>query len=248
MARVKGSKERFYQVSHRDPRRWYLLSAALVAIVLATGVTSGWVGYLLGAESRSPPSPEVMNSERDLELKMALEAEARMKKQLETATFAAEVDRNALEGVRVEVADLRNQLAALQEENQFYRNLMSPAGSHRGLTFGVVEIVDTERPRAYRFKVVMQQLGTNQKQLNGTLSVNLVGRQAGERVVLPLKDVSNDIEATNIKLNFKYFQNIEGDLVLPDGFEPERIELEARSSQPSVAKIEKRYGWLVQER
>lgn len=78
--------------------------------------------------------------------------------------------------------------------------------------------------------------------------MNLVGRQAGERVVLPLKDVSNDIEATNIKLGFKYFQNIEGDLVLPDGFEPERIELEARSSQPSVTKIEKRYGWLVQER
>lgn len=247
MARVKGSKERFYQVTHRDPRRWCLLSAALVAVLLAAVVTSGWVGYLLGGESGSP-SREVVNDAQDLELKMALEAEARMKKQLETATFAAEVDRNALEGVRVEVADLRNQLAALQEENQFYRNLMSPAGSHRGLTFGVVEIVDTERPRAYRFKIVMQQLGTNQKQLNGTLSVNLVGRQAGERVVLPLKDVSNDIEATNIKLGFKYFQNIEGDLVLPDGFEPERIELEARSSQPSVTKIEKRYGWLVQER
>lgn len=248
MARVKGSKERFYQVTHRDPRRWYLLLAALFAVLIAAVVTSIWIGYLFGVDTNSPGSSGYEEKGRDLELKMALESEVLMKKQLEAATLGAEVDRNALEGVRVELAELKNQLAALQEENQFYRNLMSPAGSHRGLTFGVVEIVDTERPRAYRFKIVMQQLGTNQQQLNGTLSVNLVGRQAGERVVLPLKDVSSDVEATNIKLKFKYFQNIEGDLVLPDGFEPERIELEARSSQPSVTKIEKRYGWLVQER
>ncbi len=247
MARVKGSREYSYRVVRRNPiKDYWIVGLALLILLLLIGVSG--VGFYLGAQTNAAPEvidPVSAGTKADSATK---DFDAESRKQLETALLGAEVDRRALEGVRTEVAELKTQMAALQEENQFYRNLMSPAGSQRGLTFGAVEIVDTERPRAFRFKVVMQQLGTNQRQLTGTLSFNLVGRQAGQRVVLPLKDVSTDVDATNIKLKFKYFQNIEGDLVLPEGFEPERIELEARSSQPSVTKIEKRFGWLVQER
>lgn len=247
MARVKGSREYSYRVVRHNPSKgFWAVGLPLLAILLL--IAAGGAGYYLGlhlGSSRSAPDPVSVDRKA---AQKAKESDSEMRKQLESALLGAEVDRKSLEGVRSEVAELKTQMAALQEENQFYRNLMSPAGSQRGLAFGAVEIVDTERPRAFRFKVVMQQLGTNQQQLTGTLSFNLVGRQAGQRVVLPLKDVSTDVDATNIRLKFKYFQNIEGDLVLPEGFEPERIELEARSSQPNVTKIEKRFGWLVQER
>ena len=34
-----------------------------------------------------------------------------------------------------------------------------------------------------------------------------------------------------LKLRFKYFQNIEGDIVLPEGFLPSRVVVESTTSQ-----------------
>lgn len=162
------------------------------------------------------------------------------------AKLGAEVDRKSLEDVRQEVIDLKAAIASLEEENQFYRNLMTPDGDTRGLSFGPVEIVQTERPRTYRYKVVVQQLATQHELLNGTLKFKVVGRQDGEAKVMALKELSSTIDSADIKLRFKYFQNVEGELVLPEGFEPERIELEARPAGSSSGVIEKRLTWLAQ--
>ena len=106
--------------------------------------------------------------------------------------------------------------------------------------------MQTERPRTYRYKVVVQQLATQHQVLTGTLNFNVVGRQSGEAKVLALKDLSSNVDTDAIKLRFKYFQNVEGELMLPEGFEPERIELEARPSGSSSTVIEKRLTWQAQ--
>mgnify|MGYP001260796721 CR=1 FL=1 len=244
MAVVKGSKEYQWAVVKVRPHARLQLGAALLALFIL-GVAGA---YQIGQKQAMTG---YSRTQRDLaavraELEEVRKAEQQLRQQKESAALGAEVDRRSLEEVRQQVIELKAQIATLEEENKFYRNLMAPDGNQRGLNFGPVEIVHTDRPRTYRYKVVMQQLATHHEVLTGTLQFSVVGRQEGELRVLPLSQLSSTVDSTNIKLRFKYFQNIEGELVLPEGFEPERIELEARSTGNNATVIEKRFAWLVQ--
>lgn len=244
MTIVKGSKVYEWSVVKSRPYTRIWQAGVLSTLVAAAVIGAFVLGQQLAMNSES-------RAQRDLaalqaELESIRKAEQQLRRQRENAKLGAEVDRKSLEEVRQEVIDLKAAIAGLEEENQFYRNLMSPNGDAKGLAFGPVEIVQTERPRTYRYKVVVQQLATQHELLTGTLNFNVIGRQSGEAKILALKEISSDIDSSSIKLRFKYFQNVEGELVLPEGFEPERIELEARPSGSNSAVIEKRLAWQAQ--
>ncbi len=245
MTVVKGSKQsRLKVVEDRPLVIWgtrlllLLVAVALIGGAYQYGIFQGRQGQIIAEE-------ELLRLRQELAETRTQEADLRQ--QLANLRLGSKVDRQASEDVRQEVIELKNQLAALQEENSFYRNLMAPSDNKEGLNFGAVEVSDTEVPRQYRYKVVLQQLATNHQLLNGTLTFNVIGRRDGVVTVLPLKDISEDVDSVNIKLRFKYFQTVEGHLQLPPGFEPERIELVARSTGRNAVTVEKRFGWLVEE-
>ncbi len=95
---------------------------------------------------------------------------------------------------------------------------------------------------------MVKQLSTNRQQLSGYMEVTLIGKnQEGQRQRFELHQISEEQIAAKIKLNFRYFQRIEGQMVLPDGFSPERIELKMVSLKPKKALIEKKFTWVVDE-
>ncbi len=245
MSKVKGSREYQYRVVKYRPLIWGIFAAAVVVGCVLIGQGGYWLGYKYGVSGQEMALTDLTAVSTQLE--STREETETLKQQLANARLGAEVDQGALEVVRTEVTGLKERLASLEEENQFYRNLMAPSGNKRGLTFGAAEITETETPRTFRYKVVMQQLASQHSVLHGTLSFNIVGHIEGNLKVFALKDLSPTVASTNLKLRFKYFQNIEGELTLPEGFDPERIELEARSTGKKPVTIEKRLGWLVQQ-
>jgi len=44
--------------------------------------------------------------------------------------------------------------------------------------------------------------------------------------------------------SFRYFQDFDRQVVLPDGFTPERIDVQVKSRTRSIASIEASYPWL----
>lgn len=246
MTVVKGSKVRHWKVVEDRPRIIIWTAVVLLVVFVVSLQVALWYGYKRGMTGQARALKDLAAVR--LELDAARAEETSMRQNFESVRLGAVVDQQALEDVRQQMLTLKSEIAELEEENQFYRNLMAPAGNATGLNIGTVEITETDRERRYRFKIVMQQLSTDHDMLKGTLQANIIGQQDGEVKVIPLADLSKDVASTNIKLRFKYFQNIEGDLVLPVGFEPERVELEARSVGKKAATVEKRFGWLVRER
>ncbi|MGH1372352.1 MAG: DUF6776 family protein [Cellvibrionaceae bacterium] len=251
MTAVKGSKQ--YRVVAVPYRPWMrALLVVGVLLLLAVSVTgSFWYGQLQG---RAMQADAV--AERDLlktQLAAKVEEADNYRQEVANLKLGAQVDRKASEGVRGEVIELKTEIAALQEDISFYRSLMAPTGNKRGLSIGSLNVISTGASRQYEYKLVVQQLATRHTMLNGNLSFTIVGRQKlseeqGEQLVtLSLKDVSDNVSYENIKLRFKYFQTIEGRLNLPENFEPERIELIAKSTGKDSVVVEKKFGWLVQE-
>lgn len=245
MTAVKGSKQQRMVVVPFRP--W--LRLALAVFVIAVLFSTNWGSYLYGLSS-GQSQQAVAIAERDQfrsQLTEKVETIASLRQEVANLKLGAQVDRKASEDVRAEVIDLKAQIAALKEDISFYRGLMSPSDNKSGLTIGSLNVISTGVARHYEYKLVVQQLATNHKMLNGYLTFDIFGRQGEQLLTLPLKDVSDKVSKDQIKLRFKYFQTIEGRLVLPEGFEPERIELVAKSKGDKGVVVEKKFGWLVQE-
>lgn len=245
MAGVKGSKQpRLVVVPHR-PWRSLAIGLLLASLALGAALLSFYWGYHQGASLQADAVAE-RDRLRSEVAELKLEAEA-LRQQVANLQLGAQVDHKANEEVRTQVIALREQITDLEEDISFYRGLMSPSASSRGLTIGALNVISTGVPRQYEYKLVMQQLATDHQLLSGSLNFNIVGRRGDEEVAIPLYQVSEQVDEADIRLRFKYFQNIEGRLTLPDGFDPQRIELEARTTGNNRETVEKKFGWLVQE-
>ncbi len=245
MAVVKGSKQyRVKVVKDRPLHRILIISGASVACLVAV-LGSYYLGHVNGISGQKKAQEELVS----VKAKLAQSEKAFEDLQQSTTNIqlGAEVDRQANEEVRQQVVDLREKIATLEEENSFYKGLMAPAENRKGLTIGAVELVNSERPRVYKYKVIMQQLATKHQLLNGKLSFRVFGREADLDAAYNISDLSEQYNQESIKLRFKYFQTIAGELTIPEAFEPEGIELVAQSTGKNAVTVKKRFGWLVQE-
>ena len=245
MSSVKGSKQYSMKVVPSRPGR----NVALVLLVLLLLVATAGGGYLygywmgLGGKSFALGESDQLSSQLQ---DSRLEAE-QLRQQVANLTLSSEVDRQANDSVRNEVIDLREQIASLEADISFYRGLMAPGDEASGLKIGEVSLTARNEPRHFNYKFVLQQLATQHSVISGAIEITLVGRRAGESERLALYEVSDEVDDNDIKLRFKYFQNIEGDMMLPEGFEPEKIELVAQSTGKNAAEAKKSVSWRVRD-
>lgn len=245
MGAVKGSKQhRMVVVPYRPLQRWAVVTG--IAVAFAVGlVVSFYHGHSRGVAFQE----EALAERQQLKQKLREVEKQRDHYRQQAANFkvGSEVDRKASEGVRQEVIQLKETITKLEQDISFYRGLMAPSGNKRGLTIGSLDVLSTGAERRYQYKVVLQQLAVNHGILSGYFTFQVAGKLNGEPKVLALKEISPQVDRDQIKLRFKYFQTFEGQLELPEGFEPERIELVARSTGKNAATVEKNFGWIIQE-
>jgi len=233
-------------VKHRPFYFWGMwIIGGLVAIALAVG--SYYAGYYQGSSAGFAAMEE-----RDT-LVMAYSAAEKEIQQLEQSVanlnLGSQVDRKATEQVRVQVVELKNRISELERDNTFYRDLMRPEGDDKGIEITAPSLVALpNNSNAYDYKMMVKQLSVNRLQLSGYIEVTFVGKDInGKRQRFELHQLSEEQIASKIKLNFRYFQRIEGRMVLPDGFSPTRIEFKMVSLKPKKALIEKKFTWVVDE-
>lgn len=245
MTAVKGSKQYSLEVvPYRPGYRW-----GMRILFLALALAAVYGAYLHGASEALRHQSHAITERDQLAAELADSRQQVDELQQEVANLrlGAQVDQAASEDVRNEVITLKAQIAELQEDISFYRGLMSPTAENKGLTIGSLNILSTGVERHYNYKLVVQQFAANHVMLNGTLNFTIVGRQGELPMNLALKDVSPNITSHDIRLGFKYFQNIEGELVLPEGFEPLRVEIVAAARGATPARVEKKFGWLAEQ-
>jgi len=160
----------------------------------------------------------------------------------------SDVDRQALEMVRKELAGQRDEISGLEEGMAFYRGLISPGEIAPGLSLRGLELKAGEQPGQYFYRIVVQQEARSHKQLKGSLSVVISGKQGGKPVKYALAELSEDFKTGRGALQFRYFQTVEGELALPEGFEPGTVKVQARTLKPHAFEIGEEYPWQLEER
>jgi hypothetical protein len=169
-------------------------------------------------------------------------------RELDIERTRREVDRRSLEMVRSELAAQKEEIAALEEGLRFYRGLMAPGDTAQGLSLRDIELVDRAEAGHYAFRIVAQQEALKHQLLKGELRVEVFGTLLGQTVTYPLSELSDDVEEQEVPLRFRYFQAIEGEMVLPEGFQPEGLRIVARSQAPRKAEVTERFPWELKEK
>lgn len=236
---VKGSKPRHYRVVRHHPwraARWLLILLLGLGVGLASGVALE--RHLAGER---PEDNRAARIRLETMLETAENQVTQYRQAVETARLGAEIDRAALESVRAEVSLLKSEVAALDEQNAFYRNLIAPTDGERGINFGRVSVKPTETPGVFDFTVVIQQIATKHRPVSGSVRLEIKGMQAGEEALLPLSQLGDSPDI--LPLEFTYFQTLAGTITLPEGFMPQALVLAARSVKPASKRIEQTFSW-----
>lgn len=144
------------------------------------------------------------------------------------------------------VGGLQGEVAELKRELAFYRGIVSPKEGARGLQVENLEVSRNAVERSYRVKVVLTQVLKNDNLAKGVVRLGFEGSLNGEMKVLDLKQVSLG-EADGLEYRFKYFQNLKGDVVLPEGFVPSRVIVTVDPEGKGRSEIEKVFDWPVEE-
>jgi hypothetical protein len=153
----------------------------------------------------------------------------------------ADVLRRANALLRESERERQDEIAKLQADLAFYRRLGGASGSQAPLAVHYLELQATQSPRVYRLIVTLTQNLRWAAVISGQVQLGLDGIQ--DSVALHLTEKQLLPESTQpVNFQFKYFQQIERLITLPENFEPSRLTIRLRSSSLRTP-VEKSLEW-----
>ena len=140
----------------------------------------------------------------------------------------AEVLRQANRILRETESERQAELSRLQSELDFYRRLAGSSGAQSGLDVYRAEIVPTGSGQVFQFIITLTQNIQRASMISGKLRIDIEGVLGDRPVRLHWAQIS-DGETPEPAYRFKYFQQLEGYLTLPNDFDPVRLSLTLES-------------------
>jgi cell division protein FtsB len=240
MAIVKGTKQhRMIVVAHRP-----LYRAGVFLFVILSVVTMSYLAYDYGMRGGLALKTELSAAKAQLEKQLG-ESEKlviSMRQEIAGLKLGGQVDSRANEEVRQSVESLQDQVAQLNEEIRFYKGVMVPNAKDKGLRIERMAMEDTSEPDIFRYSLLLTQVVDKHDFVQGGVQITLLGREGGEETELLLSDLVNEDQKA-IGFRFRYFQNIDGELVVPAGFEPREVLVIAQSSGRNAQRLERKFNW-----
>jgi hypothetical protein len=229
---------------HPLVRRWLGFGVALLAVVLL--LAGFFVGGYRGLSLSRSVSAE--NEHLRAQLQLAHKQLGELQQLRANLETREEIEGGALAIVRQTLAEQQAVIAELEQGIRFYKSLMAPGELEEGLGVRGIDLMPGTEVGRYQFRILVQQSARKHELLQGTLRVELLGTRNGEQASLELSGLSEQVPSPDIRLRFKYFQAIEGEMELPGGFVPRKIIAYAKSSKPRKVEVRKELPWSVQEK
>ena len=233
----------------RGPRREFWRAYVIVAALVVVACVSYWFGtYRAGQRAALSVAQQADTSRHHEECREQLE---QCRQRTVNLSKGAEIDAAVLAQTRAEVAEGRARMARLEQEVTLYRSLVDGSVRTAGVSvhsLDIARIADGEGQR-YRYRLTFIQRAERQTEVRGFALITVAGTRDGKAVSLPLPGPDERKSGHRVPFRFVYFQTLEGDFSLPDGFQPAQVrirtEINTRKGKPQPA--ERTFEWTVVE-
>jgi Family of unknown function (DUF6776) len=213
---------------------------ALIAIVVA-----GYLSFEFGRIQADFNIVDSINERRAYEAHIEeLEDEiVALKQEIELQKTHREVEAESYREIESNLVRLEAKIREQRDAIAFYRGIVSPEDSAKGLRVQDLTVTPGAEDRAFNVRLVLVQVRQNDRRVSGEVELSIEGQQNGTAATYSLAELSPPDADTAWPFGFRYFQDFDRQLILPDGFSPERINVEVRSSTRSVASVTQTFPW-----
>lgn len=212
------------QVAVRPQLPWYW-NAILVGALILLGYFVGYLQFAAGDLNNLAERLDTVSREnQELQAKIV-----HSERQLQ-------VERAAQTNLAKELAALQEEDMKVKEDLEFYKNILKDTAGVGELKLHSFKLAKGQAANQYNYNIMLMQSGKHERVVQGQLKLNLTGMRAGQPVTLPVGGVPG---VPGIKINFKYYQRVEGSFTVPvdvTGHTLEASFVALGATQPSITR------------
>lgn len=157
------------------------------------------------------------------------------------------IDREAYKEVEASLTALQAKIQEQRDAIAFYRGIVSPSDGKSGLRVQDLRLTRGKEERQFNLRLVLVQAMQHDRKVSGDVNLSVVGNQDGVETSYDFNQLIPPEADKGWAFSFRYFQDFDRQLVLPDGFTPERIRVEVRSRTRSISSIEESFAWVTSQ-
>lgn len=213
------------------PAHGHKLGYALLATFLGALVFGGW-----GLWTTFGPQP------RDARATIRAQAQRleALEQQVALLSRSDQVSREANQGLQGTLAERDEEIAGLRADVAFYERFVGATAQRHGLSVHQLELAP-QRGGAWHFTATLTQ-NLNRGAVNsGKLMLSVEGTRDGQLRKLDWAGLRQQPGAEGVGYSFKYFQQVEGDFMLPAGLQPIRVVV--RLVPARGTPVEQSFAW-----
>lgn len=220
---------------------------AFVAIGIVCSLIVIWIAYELGQIRAGHNAFDARNRQAEIEeqLKEARGQNDELRRKIALIETGSKIDEEAYGQVEQRLTELQNEILVQREDLAFYRAIV--ADQQAGLRVQDLELLAGDDESSFSLRLVLAQAIRTSQRISGSVELQVEGMRAGEPQTLGLSELGVIAEQRKslAGFSFRYFQNLEADLVLPEGFAPERVIVKLKPKGSGAKPIEKTFDWTV---
>lgn len=245
---AQGGK-RLLVIDH-DPRRQARFRLLILLLVVGVGIASFYLGMSMAAKELGILRTELVQTKTE-NGDQAQELDT-LRRKVAILERGAWINHEAAEEVRLELVKLREEKSVLTRDLSFFRSIMDPDSLEDGVYIQNFELEPLADARKFHWKFMVVQNAKQHRVQKGTFRARVDGYLGDVKKSYDLGQLSEQMQSSGQGLGFRYFQSIPGDgvwgtLELPEGFEPEALEVSVQLTSPSRKIIKKTFEWLIEE-
>lgn len=207
------------------------LAYALVALFLLALAFGAWGLWKTFAPLPDDPRTQLRAQQARLE---------QLEQRVATLTRSDQISREANRDLQGTLAERDEEIAGLRADVAFYERFVGSTAQRRGLNVHQLQLQALDGP-AWHFTATLTQ-NLNRGAVNsGRLTLALEGSRDGRLQKLTWAQLRQQPDAPGLAYSFKYFQQLEGDILLPAGLQPIRVIVRLVPARGSA--VEQSFTW-----
>lgn len=224
-----------------------LPAVPLVILVAIVVLLTGYGMYELGLRQAGFKRSEVSSqmAEWRAENKTLKRRNKQLSEQLAMLETASTIDRTAYSQIESELAELQARISEQQEDIEFYAGIVNEGGEP-GVRVQEFRVLPGRSDQEYELQIVLAQAFRSERQVSGSLQLQLQGMRRSKAAELTLADVRPP-ESPPLRYAFRYFQDLRLSVALPPEFSPEGVRLRLQPDNAAAETVDEFFVWRLDQ-